>query len=154
MATRKKTTTKKAATKKAAPRKKATKAPSLAKAAKNASSQTKFPSLAKNAMGGNVAEEKKPAAKKAAVKPSTPASEKKMGCLDAAVKVLGETGVPMNVKEVTDAALAKGYWSTNGKTPHQTLAAAILREITNKGAESRFVKPERGKFALAEGAQK
>ena len=35
-----------------------------------------------------------------------------------------------------------------GKTPASTLYAAILREITAKGDASRFVKTERGKFAL------
>ena len=42
----------------------------------------------------------------------------------------------------------KGYWSSpNGKTPAATLYAAILREITTKGDQSRFTKTERGKFA-------
>jgi len=45
---------------------------------------------------------------------------------------------------------AKGYWtSPGGKTPAATLYSAILREITTKAKESRFVKSERGKFALA-----
>lgn len=48
------------------------------------------------------------------------------------------------------AMSAKGYWSSpGGKTPSATLYSAILREITTKGASSRFVKAERGKFALA-----
>ena len=36
-------------------------------------------------------------------------------------------------------------------TPHQTLASALLREITKKGAGSRFRKADRGQFALAAG---
>lgn len=35
-----------------------------------------------------------------------------------------------------------------GKTPHATLYGAILREITTKGDESRFVKSERAKLAV------
>jgi hypothetical protein len=42
----------------------------------------------------------------------------------------------------------------NGKTPHSTLYAAILREITTKGAASRLIKADRGKFALAPAAGK
>jgi hypothetical protein len=37
--------------------------------------------------------------------------------------------------------------SPGGKTPHATLYSAIIREISLKGKESRFVKKERGKFA-------
>jgi hypothetical protein len=48
-----------------------------------------------------------------------------------------------------DAMAAKGYWtSPGGKTPHATLYAAILREITTKGKEARFKKTERGKFTI------
>jgi len=88
-------------------------------------------------------------AKKTA-KPKGEAKPKKLGCLDAAAKVLGENGQAMNCKEMIDAMAAKGYWtSPGGKTPHATLYSAIAREITTKGQESRFLKSERGKFALA-----
>lgn len=77
------------------------------------------------------------------------AKAKKLGCLDAAAKVLGETGQAMTCQEMIDAMAAKNYWtSPNGKTPAGTLYAAILREITTKAKESRFTKTERGKFAL------
>ncbi|HEY0985112.1 HTH domain-containing protein [Schlesneria sp.] len=83
-----------------------------------------------------------------AEKPKTPASGK-MSALDAAAKVLGESTDPLTSKGMIDAMAAKGYWqSPGGKTPHATLYAAILREITTKGEESRFVKTERGHFAL------
>jgi hypothetical protein len=73
--------------------------------------------------------------------------EKKLSALDAAAKVLAETGQPMNCQEMIDAMAAKGYWtSPGGKTPAATLYSAILRELT-KGADSRFAKTERGKFA-------
>jgi hypothetical protein len=75
---------------------------------------------------------------------------KKIGCLEAAVKVLGESSDPMNCKDMVEAMTAKGYWaSPGGKTPHATLYSAILREITVKGDDSRFRKVERGKFTLA-----
>ena len=73
--------------------------------------------------------------------------ERKMSCLDAAAKVLGEAGTPMTCQEMIDAMAKKGYWtSPGGQTPSATLYSAILRELTKKGAEARFVKSERGKF--------
>jgi hypothetical protein len=41
----------------------------------------------------------------------------------------------------------KLWESPDGKTPAATLYAAMLREITTKGKESRFSRPEKGKFA-------
>jgi hypothetical protein len=86
---------------------------------------------------------KKPRAKKAkADKP------KRVSGLDAAAKVLEESGQPMTAKEMVEAAEAKGYWkSPSGKTPHATIVSAIIREIAKKGDASRFVKTDRGKFA-------
>jgi outer membrane biosynthesis protein TonB len=79
--------------------------------------------------------------------------EKKVSALDAAARVLGETGQPMNCQEMITAMAAKGYWnSPGGKTPHATLYSAIAREITTKGTQSRFVKADRGTFALADSA--
>ncbi len=88
-------------------------------------------------------------------KAKKPAKEKvpgKLSALDAAAKVLAESGEPMTSKEMIDAMAAKGYWtSPGGKTPQATLYAAILREIQTKGAEARFTKTERGHFALGTG---
>ncbi len=73
--------------------------------------------------------------------------EGKLSAIDAAAKVL-ETSGPLNCKELIEAMSAGGLWtSPGGKTPHATLYSAILREITVKGDESRFVKTERGRFA-------
>ena len=70
-----------------------------------------------------------------------------MSGLDAAAKVLEESGQPMTAKEMVEAAEAKGYWkSPGGKTPHATVYSAIIREIKVKGAEARFPKADRGKF--------
>jgi hypothetical protein len=75
--------------------------------------------------------------------------EKRMSGLDAAAKVLEETGGAMNVKEITELAITKGYWKPAGRTPSATLASALMREIVQKGGESRFRKSERGKFVHA-----
>lgn len=81
--------------------------------------------------------------------PAAPAA-KKLSSIDAAAKVLAESGAPMSAKEMIDAMAAKGYWtSPGGKTPHATLYSAIIREISLKGEASRFRKTERGKFATA-----
>ena len=90
----------------------------------------------------------KPAAKKQPAKKAGSA-KKKLSALDAAAKVLGEATEPMASKEMIEAMATKGYWtSPGGKTPHATLYAAIIREINTKGADARFVKTDRGRFAL------
>ena len=77
------------------------------------------------------------------------AQAKKLSALDAAAKVLAETGQAMTCPELIAAMAAKGYWtSPGGKTPQATLYSAIARELTLKGKDARFVKTERGKFAL------
>ena len=70
--------------------------------------------------------------------------------LDAAAKVLEESGQQMTAKEMVDAAEAKGYWkSPGGKTPSATVYSAILREIKTRGQDARFRKAERGRFVHA-----
>jgi len=72
---------------------------------------------------------------------------KKPSGLDAAARVLAESKEPMGVKEIVEAAFTKGYWKSDGKTPHATVYSAIIREIAAKGKESRFKKVDRGRFA-------
>jgi hypothetical protein len=87
--------------------------------------------------------------RKAPAKPK----EKRISALDAAARVLAEENRPMTCKEMVETMAAKGYWSSpGGKTPEATLYSAILRELTTKGAQARFAKTERGKFARNAGA--
>jgi hypothetical protein len=73
----------------------------------------------------------------------------KLSALDAAAKVLGETGQALTCPELIAAMAAQGYWrSPAGKTPTGTLCSAILRELQTKGDAARFVKAARGRFAL------
>ena len=73
---------------------------------------------------------------------------KKLSAINAAAKVLADAKEPMACKELIEAMEKKGLWtSPGGKTPAATLYSAILREIQNRGADSRFKKTERGKFA-------
>jgi hypothetical protein len=49
---------------------------------------------------------------------------------------------------------AQGYWtSPGGQTPAATLYSAILRELTTKGHQARFVKAARGLFGLRSAAK-
>ena len=83
-----------------------------------------------------------------AAKPNAATKGKKLSAIAAAARVLDETGRAMTCPELIEAMGKKGYWtSPGGKTPHSTLYAAIAREINIKGADTRFKKTERGKFA-------
>jgi hypothetical protein len=77
---------------------------------------------------------------------------KPMSLLNAAAEVLA-IGDAMRCQDIVNVAIARGLWTPGkGKTPANTLNAAIAREIKTKGDASRFVKVERGKFALADHA--
>lgn len=75
---------------------------------------------------------------------------KRLSLLDAAAKVLAEAKTPLNCKQMIDAMTAEGYWkpSQGGKTPANTLHAAIGTEIKIKGDAARFEKVGRGQFGL------
>jgi hypothetical protein len=79
---------------------------------------------------------------------------KPMSLQDASAHLLSlGTGDPMRCKDIVDLAIGRGLWTPGkGKTPAATLHAAMSREIKTKGDASRFVKAERGKFALADKA--
>ena len=78
------------------------------------------------------------------------AASKRLSALDAAARVLAETGQPMRCTELIAAMTAKGYsTSPAGKTPASTLYAAFLRELRTKKDQARFRKTQRGKFGLA-----
>jgi hypothetical protein len=79
---------------------------------------------------------------------STPAP--KVGALSAASQVLKAAKAPMTCGELIEAMAAKKLWvSPGGKTPANTLHAAITKEINTKGDASRFKKGERGQFEAA-----
>jgi HB1, ASXL, restriction endonuclease HTH domain len=89
-------------------------------------------------------------ATKAEAAPPAEAGSQRLSALDAAAKVLAETGQPMRCTELIAAMAAKGYWtSPGGKTPASTLYSALLRELKTKKDQARFRKTERGKFGLA-----
>jgi hypothetical protein len=82
--------------------------------------------------------------------PKAEPKARKLSALDAATKVLATSKEPMSCQALIEAMATKGLWkSPGGKTPAQTLYAAILREINVKGKESRFKKVDRGQFISA-----
>jgi hypothetical protein len=85
-----------------------------------------------------------------AAPPVLAASPAKLSALEAAARVLSESRQALTCPELIAAMAAQGYWtSPAGKTPQATLRAALLREIQRKHDQSRFRKPERGKFSRA-----
>ena len=88
--------------------------------------------------------------------PSVPAKSthttepKRISALGAAVRVLTEAKEPMNCRQLIATMTEKDYWQPKnaGKTPQNTLHAAISKEIKTKGADSRFEKVGRGQFTL------
>jgi hypothetical protein len=89
------------------------------------------------------------ATKTSATKTAGKKCERRMGALDAAAKVLGETSMPLNAKALIEAMSAKGYWtSPGGTTPHATRYSAIQRAIQKKGPQARFARAGNG-FVLA-----
>lgn len=72
---------------------------------------------------------------------------KKLSMMAAALQVLQERKVAMTCPELIDVMATEGLWiSPGGKTPANTLYAAISRDIKDKGKASAFRKAERGRF--------
>ena len=98
----------------------------------------------------------KTAKKSKATKTTIPAKRAKRGQttakpptgLDAAARVLEESKGPMACREIVKMAFEKGYWKSDGKTPHATIYSAMIREIAARGEQSRFEKVQRGEFAI------
>ena len=89
----------------------------------------------------------KPEAVNAAMQAVAADKKKRSSGLDAAAQILAEAGKPMSCKEMVEVMLAKGLWTTSGKTPDATIYSAVIREIATKKEASRFVKTGRGEFA-------
>ncbi|MCA8982733.1 MAG: winged helix-turn-helix domain-containing protein [Planctomycetaceae bacterium] len=70
-----------------------------------------------------------------------------MSLLEAASQILQQSDEPLTTRLIIEQAAAQKLWTRpGGKTPHNTLCAAILREINNKGDASRFAKVGKGQF--------
>jgi hypothetical protein len=113
--------------------KRGTKATTEATSANNVTRAKRAPDAAK----GTKANGKASASKKRTGNP---------GILDLAAEILTKSKEPMSCNAIVELAISKHGWTTNGKTPHATLHAAITREISAKGRDARFTKVERGRF--------
>lgn len=68
--------------------------------------------------------------------------------LSAAFLALSDLGAPKSAEEITSYALDEGYLTTSGKTPWQTMKARLSDDVRNKKTLSRFMRAEKGQFAL------
>ncbi|MBN1489779.1 MAG: winged helix-turn-helix domain-containing protein [Phycisphaerae bacterium] len=73
--------------------------------------------------------------------------------LDAAARVLAESGKPMTCRQIVEAAFQQKYWTSDGLTPYATIYSAMIREIAQKGTTARFKKIGRGRFVARPAAK-
>ncbi len=86
---------------------------------------------------------------KRSAKTKPAAAPKRLSALDAAAQVLQKAAKPMTSKALIATMAEQKLWtSPNGKTPHATLNAAMLREIGTKAGKARVKKTGRGLFAF------
>lgn len=70
--------------------------------------------------------------------------------LDAAYKILRDANEPLSAREITERAATRGYLTTGGKTPWQTMKSKLSTDILRRGEASRFMRSGQGRFALRE----
>lgn len=75
-----------------------------------------------------------------------------MSCADAAYAVLLESGEPMHYRDITARMLEAEIWETDGATPEATVSAILVTDIQENGGASRFVREDRGVYALRPGS--
>jgi len=56
-----------------------------------------------------------------------------MTAKDAVKLVLEASNEPLDIQQITERILNQGLWKTEGKTPDQTVAAAVYMDIKNMG---------------------
>jgi len=71
-----------------------------------------------------------------------------MNVLQAAEQVLTEAEKPLHYQEITRRMLQRQLWTTQGKTPDQTVNARLATDIKDYGTSSRFQRTGAGMFAL------
>jgi len=67
---------------------------------------------------------------------------------EAARIILRREKKPMSAKDITEAAIAEGLITTQGKTPQNTLAALIYTDMKENESTSVFKKVSPGTFSL------
>ncbi len=68
--------------------------------------------------------------------------------LEVAYKVLEEVGKPLSYKEITNIGMKKGWLTSKGKTPNESMRARLSENISRKKEKSLFMRTESGIFGL------
>ena len=68
--------------------------------------------------------------------------------LDSVYLLLKGSTSPMHPRELANALIQRGLWSSQGKPPDATVGARIYEDIKKHGNQSRFIKAAEGLFAL------
>src|SRR2546421_172163 len=68
--------------------------------------------------------------------------------LKGAWKVLNEEGRALSHRELTRIAIERGYLTTAGKTPWQTMKSKLSTDILLRRGASDFMRTNKGLFAL------
>ena len=63
-----------------------------------------------------------------------------MTLIEAAKRVLEQTGRPMHSKEIITYAKSKGWINPQGKTPDHSLQAAIFKHLKQSGSRAIFAR--------------
>ena len=71
-----------------------------------------------------------------------------MDSLDAAEKVLRDTGQSLHYQVLTERILSEGLWQSDGKTPERTINARLSSDIKKKGKDSQFMRVQPGCYGL------
>lgn len=71
-----------------------------------------------------------------------------MKATDAAYQVLLKVGHPLTVSEITKQIIEQDLWTTEGKTPENTIAASLSVDVRKHGDQSRFVKAGKSTYKL------
>ena len=72
-----------------------------------------------------------------------------MKAIEAAAIVLNDADGPLHYRELTERMLARKLWTTEGKTPWDTVRAQLAEDIKVRGSASRFVRAGPGMLALS-----
>ena len=74
--------------------------------------------------------------------------------LEAIEDILRKENRPLTAKEITEIAIKSGLMTSRGKTPWASVGARIYVDLQTNGADSKFKKVGKGKFALHDSTPK
>ena len=72
--------------------------------------------------------------------------------IDAAAIGLKDANGPLHSREITERMLERKLWTTEGRTPWDTVRAQLAEDISVAGSASHFVRAGPGVFALSASA--